>query len=215
MTNKITFFSFWVLFAGLFVFFLFPTLKNLTNGFPPFLGLDTNTKKVIFTTHIVSGILAYITAFLQFAPFVRNKHITFHRMLGRYYIGVALICIATLFYFILMRKDAGSPFWPSQLIATSLWLIFLLLAFYFVRQKKITWHRRFMISGFICAAYFVTVRIVDRYGMGIFESIFPDERAALMISDVFVWAVPLIFCWTYWLWLSYGSNRIPNRGTGA
>jgi uncharacterized membrane protein YozB (DUF420 family) len=91
------------------------------------------------------------------------------------------------------------PFYPSQYIATTLWLIFIFFALYFVRKRKIILHRRLMISGFICAAYFVTVRVIDRFGMQIFKSFFYDEKTALLISDIFVWAVPLAACWLYWL----------------
>lgn len=56
-----------------------------------------------------------------------------------------------------------------------------------------------MISSFICAAYFVTVRVIDSYAMGVFNAIFPDESVALFTSDVFVWLVPLLFFSMYWL----------------
>ncbi|MFZ2785409.1 MAG: DUF2306 domain-containing protein [Sediminibacterium sp.] len=113
----------------------------------------------------------YITAFLQFAPFIRNRHMKLHRQLGKLCVAFAMVCIATLYYLIYFGKNVGRPFWPSQYTATTFWLLFTLLAVYFARQKKILWHRRFMLSGFICAAYFVTVRLIDRFCMGIFNSL--------------------------------------------
>ncbi|QBZ97565.1 DUF2306 domain-containing protein [Flavobacterium sangjuense] len=207
MTNKITFIIFWTLFIGSFLVFFFPTLSYISNGFPEFMSLNTTVKKAFFITHILSGIIVYITAFFQFAPFIRNKNIRLHRKLGKIHITVALICIISLYYIIYLGKNVGLPFWPSQYAATTLWLIFILLGVYFARQKRIVWHRRFMISGFICAAYFVTVRIIDRFFMGIFKSIFKDEVTSLLISDVFVWAFPLIICWCYWLLLLQRNPR--------
>jgi hypothetical protein len=55
-----------------------------------------------------------------------------------------------------------------------------------------------MISSFVCAAYFVTVRVIDTYAMGVFNDIFPSESSALMASDLFVWVVPLLFFGIYW-----------------
>lgn len=199
MTNKISFIFFWLLFLGLFLLFFMPKPILMANGFPHYSAiLNTGTKKIIFIVHILSGVIVYITAFLQFAPFIRNRHIRFHRMTGKLYVAASLICIATLYYIISLFKTMG-PFSPSQYIATTLWLIFIALALYFVRKRKILWHRRFMISGFICAAYFVSVRVIDRYCMGIFKSIIKEEGTALLVSDVFVWAVPLMICWTYWM----------------
>src|SRR5690606_1892865 len=199
MTKNISFLIFWTAFAGLFLVFLTPKFNYISNGFPEYMSLNTPAKKILFTTHILSGILVYLIAFLQFAPFVRNRNITRHRVLGKAYVIVSIICIASLYYIIWLGKNAGLPFWPSQYTVTTLWLLFILLAVYFVRQGKIKWHARFMISGFICAAYFVTVRVIDRFCMGIFKSLFPNERTAFIISDVFVWAVPLTICWCYWI----------------
>lgn len=208
MTNKITFTIFWIVFAGLLILFLSPVFSYIANGYPEYLSFKTPEGKLIFTSHIVCGIIVYVIAFLQFAPFIRNKNIALHRVLGKVYVAVAMICIASLYYIITLTKNSGLPFWPSQYTVTTLWLLFILLAIYFVRQRKIIWHRRFMISGFICAAYFVTVRVIDRYCMGVFEYLFKDERTALLISDVFVWAVPLIICWSYWFYSTQGSKKI-------
>lgn len=199
MASKITFIIFWILFALLFLAFIFPVFSYISKGFPEYMSLNTFDKKLIFTTHILSGSIVYITAFLQFAPFIRNKNIRLHRVVGKVYVAVAIVCIASLYYIVSLAMNNGLPFWPSQYAATTLWLLFILLALYFVRRRKIVWHRRFMISGFICAAYFVTVRVIDRFCMGIFKSLFQNERTALIVSDVFVWAFPLIICWGYWV----------------
>ena len=56
-----------------------------------------------------------------------------------------------------------------------------------------------MISSFICAAYFVTIRVIDAFAMGVFNSVFPNESTAFLASDIFVWLVPLLLFWMYWL----------------
>ena len=60
-------------------------------------------------------------------------------------------------------------------------------------------HQRMMISSFICAAYFVTVRVIDAYAMGVFYYLFPNKSTAYLASDVFVWLVPLLLFSMYWL----------------
>jgi hypothetical protein len=56
-----------------------------------------------------------------------------------------------------------------------------------------------MISSFICAAYFVTVRVIDSYAMDVFYYLFPNKPTAYLASDVFVWLVPLLLFNIYWL----------------
>lgn len=55
-----------------------------------------------------------------------------------------------------------------------------------------------MISSFICAAYFVTVRVIDAFAMNIFYSLFPNKSTAFLASDIFVWLVPLRLFNIYW-----------------
>jgi uncharacterized membrane protein YozB (DUF420 family) len=87
---------------------------------------------------------------------------------------------------------------PSHYIVTSLWLLFIVLAWYFIRQRKIVQHQRMMIRSFVCAAYFVTIRVIDKFAMGVFNYLFPDESTAMLVSDIFVWFMPLLFFEIYW-----------------
>jgi len=56
-----------------------------------------------------------------------------------------------------------------------------------------------MISSFICAAYFVTIRLIDAFAMDTFNYLFPNESTALLEFDLFVWTVPLLLFNMYWL----------------
>lgn len=98
----------------------------------------------------------------------------------------------------------------SHVGVTSLWLVFVLLAYYFIRQSKIELHRRMMISSFICAAYFVTVRVVDNIAMPFFYSITKTEDQAFLVSDFSVWVLPLTVFWLYW-WIV--DKRVQSRIT--
>ncbi|HET9747621.1 MAG TPA: DUF2306 domain-containing protein, partial [Chitinophagaceae bacterium] len=127
----------------------------------------------------------------------RNRYIKLHRLLGKVYIIASLIAIVTLAFMI--PHALCKPCKISQIIVTSLWLLFVLSAYYFARHRKFEWHRRMMISSFICAAYFVTVRVVDKFAMPFFNSITSNEDQALLVSDIAVWFVPLAVIWTCWI----------------
>ncbi len=197
MLKKILIAIFWLAFFGFFLYKLVPKYVYLTGGYHKHWGDGSIFDNSIFTLHIFAGIIVYCTALLQFTPSIRNNYIAFHRKTGKLYILSSLLCIATLY--VMIPKTLCSPCRPSQFTVASLWLLFVLLAFYFIRQRKITLHKRMMISSFICAAYFVTIRVVDQFAMGIFYYLFPNESTAFLASDLFVWLVPLLLFNAYWL----------------
>ena len=197
MLKKISTTVFWLAFFSFFLYKLIPKYKYLSDGTLKHWGSNTTFDNSIFALHIFAGIVVYCTAILQFTPAIRNQYIAFHRATGKLYILSSLLCITTLY--IMVPKTWCIACRPSQLTVTSLWLLFITLAFYFVKQRKIVFHQRMMISSFICAAYFVTVRVIDDFGMIIFNAVFPNESAALLASDLFVWLVPLILFHLYWV----------------
>ena len=206
MIKKIITSIFWLSFFGLFIWMAFPKLGYFSNGIPAEMGKNSSLEKIIFTIHIFSGLIVYATAVLQFTPSIRSRYIQFHRKTGKLFITASLICITSLYLMIPDGLCASCR--PSHYFVTSLWLFFVLGAFYFIKQRKIEWHRRLMISSFICAAYFVTVRVVDRFAMSFFRSITKNEDQALLVSDISVWLVPLALFWTYWIWLDKMDSRV-------
>lgn len=188
--------AFWLIFFGLFLWMIIPKFQYLSTGIPVFMGKDSRFEKGVFTVHIFSGALVYITVLFQFSPSVRKRYISFHRATGKLSISASLICISTLF--IMIPDGLCAACRPSQYIVTSLWLLFISLAWYFIRQGNVKLHQRLMICAFICAAYFVTVRVVDRFAMGLFRDLFSTESGALLVSDISVWLIPLSVFGLYW-----------------
>ena len=194
---KISIAIFWLAFFGFFLYKLLPKYKYLSNNKLKHWGSNTSFDNSVFALHIFAGIIVYCTAILQFTPTIRNKYISFHRATGKLYIFSSLLCITMLY--VMIPRTWCIACRPSQLIVTSLWLLFILLAYYFIRQRKIVLHKRMMISSFICAAYFVTVRVIDAFAMNIFYYLFPNKSTAYLASDVFVGLVPLLLFHLYWL----------------
>ena len=197
MLKKISIAIFWLAFFGFFLYKLVPKYKYLTGGVYQHWGDKTTFDNSIFAIHIFAGIIVYCTALLQFTPAIRNKYISFHRTMGKIYILSSLLSITTLY--VMIPRTWCNACMPSQFTVTSLWLLFIMLAYYFIRQRKIIWHKRMMICSFICAAYFVTIRVIDTFAMDAFFYLFPNESTAFLFSDLFVWLVPLLLFSTYWL----------------
>lgn len=197
MLKKISTAVFWLAFFGFFLYKLIPKYKYLVDDTLKHWGSNSTFDNSIFALHIFAGIIVYCTAILQFTPSIRNKYISFHRKTGKLYILSSLLCITALY--VMIPRTWCIACRPSQLTVTSLWLLFIRLAFYFIKKRKIVLHQRMMISSFICAAYFVTVRIIDPYAMGVFHYLFPNKSTAYLASDLFVWLVPLLLFNMYWL----------------
>lgn len=197
MIRKILILLFWLTFFGYFLYRYIPNIPEYTTGFPPYAGKTWLSNRLWFALHITSGLFVYAIGIVQFTSAIRNRYIKLHRLLGKVYIICSLISIITLAFMI--PNGLCPPCRISQTIVTSFWFLFVVLAYYFIRQRKIEWHRRMMISGFICAAYFVTVRVVDKFAMPFFNSITKTEDQALLVSDIAVWLLPLISFWSYWL----------------
>ncbi len=197
MTKKMITLVFWLVFFGFFFLMAVPKFIDFVkHGFPEYMGDTLMQKQLWFFLHINFGTIVYITGLIQFTPYIRNNYTKFHRKLGKVYILASLICIITLF--IIVPGGLCVPCRPSNYIVTCLWLTFVLSGYFFIRQGRVIAHQRMMVSGYICAAYFVTVRIIDQFAMSFFHSITKTENQALLVSDMAVWAVPLAVFWLFW-----------------
>ena len=196
MVTKIIRILFWLTFFAWFAYFLAPKFKYLYEGIPEYMGKTSFMDRMWFIVHIFSGTIVYVTGVFQFLPSFRNKHLATHRKMGKLFIITSLSCILSLYFVI--PGNLCSSCRPSQYVDTTLWLIFVSLAFYFIKKRNIIIHQRFMVSSFICASYFVTVRLIDRFGMGLFNRIAKNEDDAFLYSDIAAWLVPLAIVWSFW-----------------
>ncbi|HEX6847772.1 MAG TPA: DUF2306 domain-containing protein [Chitinophagaceae bacterium] len=208
MIRKVAIVLFWFAFFGYFFYRYIPNVMEYTQVFPSYAGKSWLNNRLWFALHITSGLFVYVIGIIQFTSAIRNRYLKLHRVLGKIYIACSLIAILTLAFMI--PDGLCKPCKISQIILTALWFLFVVLAYYLIRQRKIEWHRRMMISSFICAAYFVTVRVVDKFAMPFFYSITKTEEQALLVSDISVWLASLTIFWSYWLirdrWVASGIS---------
>lgn len=197
LASRVIYFIFWSLFFGFFFYKMIPKLQDYaTRGLPDFMGNEFFDKHLWFALHIFFGTIVYITGLIQFTPYIRNNNFRLHRSIGKIYIISSLFCILSLYF--ILPDGLCSKCRISQYIVTNLWLIFLILAYYFIRKKKIIDHQKMMVRGYICAIYFVTIRVVDKYLMAPFKFFFKDEGDQFLYSDIFVWLFPLLVFEIYW-----------------
>jgi len=211
--KRVVILLFWLAFFGYFLYRYVPNLMEyITNGFPSFAGQTWWNNRIWFLLNVSGGVLVYTIGIIQFTSDIRNKHLKLHRSLGKGYVIASLICIITLA--IMIPEGLCTPCRISQSIVTTLWLVFVTMAWYFIKRRNVVMHQRMMISSFICAAYFTSVRVVDQFAMPFFNALTTTEDHALLLSDIAVWALPLSIFWLYWSFSvrNYTKTRLPSAG---
>jgi uncharacterized membrane protein len=146
-------------------------------------------KAVWYALHIAGGSVALLIGALQFIAPLRNRFRAYHRQAGYAYVIASVISVGGLYALMPLRYTV---FLPSQLVVSGLWLLSVALAIRAIRAGNVLAHQHNMARGYLFAAYFVTVRIVDRYLMDLLVPLVGSEDARLAHSDWLAWVLPLI-----------------------
>jgi uncharacterized membrane protein YozB (DUF420 family) len=188
----------WLVFLSFAALVILSSVRYVWEGLPASFNRNSSVEVMWFALHIITGALVLVLAVFQFNKNFRNRNLKTHRLFGKLYVSLSIISVLILVFNIIPNGGCIACR-PSQTMASILWLAFCVLAWYFIKKKKVVTHQRLMISSFICAAYFVSVRLVDSLAMRFISGLFPDESTAYFISDVTAWLLPLICVWMYWL----------------
>lgn len=140
-----------------------------------------------YLLHIAGGSLVLLLGPFQFIAPLRNRFRRHHRIAGYTYVAGSAMAITG---FIGLPKL--EMFLTSQLVVLALWLTSIVLAVRAIRRGAVLSHQHNMARGFVLACYFLSVRIVDRYGMGLLVPLAGSEDVRLAHSDWLAWLVPLL-----------------------
>jgi len=119
-------------------------------GSSPAAALDTGfaRHRALTFLHILPGALFLTLAAVQFMPGVRNRHLRFHRWMGRCLVAVGLVIGVSALVMSYTMNIGG----PNETAATTLYaivyLICLVKAYLFIRRKDVTRHREWMIRAY-------------------------------------------------------------------
>lgn len=126
--------------------------------------------RTAFYIHITGGMLAILCGPFQFLRNFRNRHLKFHRTLGKLYLGSILLLAAPSGLFMAFYAEGG---WFSSLgftLMAMLWLLTTWKAYETILQKKIQEHRNWMIRSYALTFAAVTLRIwvpAASFGLGL------------------------------------------------
>ncbi len=145
--------------------------------------------------HIGGGSVVLALGPFQFIAPIRNRFRRYHRFAGYSFVAGSA---AAFIGFWAVQPTNPDTFFLSQATAISLWMLAMGAAVVAARRQRFLTHQHNMTRAFVLAAYFVVVRLIDRFGMGALVPFASDENARLAHSDWIAWVVPLVLVEVYY-----------------
>lgn len=112
--------------------------------------------------HGLIGALALVLSFMQFSVRVRTRYTRFHQVCGRIYITA--VCIVAPLGVYLSYLDGASGYTVSFTLASTvfaaLWMFATVMAYWFIRSRRIEQHRQWMTRSLAMALIFLEVRVI-------------------------------------------------------
>ena len=106
--------------------------------------------------HTLCGVIALLAGPLQFSSRLRQRHLKFHRVLGRIYVICVFIGAASG-----VALAAGRPGLPGTSMQAAAWIVCTTAAFIPARNRQIVQHRQWMARSYAVTFTFVSSRVLN------------------------------------------------------
>lgn len=141
--------------------------------------------QIAFFTHVYTSIFVLILGLFQISNWFRKKFTKWHKLMGKFYIGLILLAASPSGLLIGYYANGG---WISQIgfmLLALFWFYFTFQAYLFTRKRDFVRHRKFMYRSFALTLSAITLRL-------------------LKVGVVEIWGLPpmditRIIAWAGWL----------------
>jgi len=106
--------------------------------------------------HTLCGVIALLAGPMQFSSRLRQRHLKFHRGLGRIYVVCVFIGAFTG-----IALAAGRPGLPGTSMQAAAWMVCTTAAFITARNRQIVQHRQWMARSYAVTFTFVSSRVFN------------------------------------------------------
>jgi uncharacterized membrane protein len=106
--------------------------------------------------HILCSVIPLLAGPIQFSSSFRQRHLKFHRVLGRIYVISVFIGAFTG-----IALAAGRPGMPGTCFQAAAWIVCTTAAFITARNRQIAQHRQWMIRSYAVTFTFVSSRVLN------------------------------------------------------
>jgi uncharacterized membrane protein len=146
-------------FLGLTALFVFITSEVLlVTDYPMYHAyrLQVIADRKLLIPHTLCGVTALVAGPLQFSSRFRQRHLKFHRVLGRIYVLSVFIGAFTG-----VALAAGRPGMPGTSMQAAAWVVCTTAAFITARNRQIVQHRQWMARSYAVTFTFVSSRVLN------------------------------------------------------
>ena len=106
--------------------------------------------------HTLCGVIALLSGPIQFSSRFRQRHLKFHRVLGRIYVVSVFVGAATG-----VALATGRPGFPGTSMQAAAWIVCTTAAFLTARNRQILQHRQWMARSYAVTFTFVSSRVLN------------------------------------------------------
>jgi len=110
----------------------------------------------ILIPHTLCGVIALLAGPVQFSSRFRQRHLKFHRVLGRSYVISVFIGALTG-----VALAAGRPGMPGTCVQAAAWVVCTTGALITARNRQIARHRQWMVRSYAVTFTFVSSRVLN------------------------------------------------------
>jgi uncharacterized membrane protein len=144
---------------GITVLFVFITSELLLiTDYPMYHAyrLQVIADRHLLIPHTLAGTIALLAGPIQFSTRFRQRHLQFHRVLGRIYV----VCVF-VGSFTGIALAAGRPGFPGTSMQAAAWMVCTTAAFITARNRQIAVHRQWMARSYAVTFTFVSSRVLN------------------------------------------------------
>jgi len=148
----------WI-FLGLTALFVFITSEVLlVTDYPMYHAyrLQVIADRHLLIPHTLCGVVALLAGPMQFSSRLSQRHLKFHRVLGRIYVIAVFIGAFTG-----IALAAGRPGIPGTSMQAAAWIVCTAAAFITARNRQIAQHRQWMVRSYAVTFTFVSSRVLN------------------------------------------------------
>jgi uncharacterized membrane protein len=148
----------WI-FLGLTALFVFITSEVLlVTDYPMYHAyrLQVIADRNLLIPHTLCGLIALLAGPMQFSSRLRERHLRFHRVLGRLYVISVFVGAFTG-----IALAAGRPGLPGTSMQAAAWIVCTTAAFITARNRQIIQHRQWMARSYAVTFTFVSSRVLN------------------------------------------------------
>jgi len=118
--------------------------------------LQVIADRQLLIPHTLAGMIALLAGPLQFSTRFRQRHLQFHRVLGRAYVVSVFVGSFTG-----IALAAGRPGLPGTSMQAAAWMVCATAAFITARNRQIVQHRQWMARSYAVTFTFVSSRVLN------------------------------------------------------